>query len=96
MAPVRSSMVLIAMVEPWRKASAPAKLAPALSMPWEMPSTSRAGVESALPKSSRPVFSSKATMSVNVPPMSAARRVRGEDSCEDLRSAGRSFFIVRG
>src|SRR5205814_8106117 len=32
--------------------------------------------------SSRPVPSSKATMSVNVPPMSAARRVRGEACCE--------------
>src|SRR5438477_12825160 len=87
-------MVLIAIVDPCRKASASAKRAPAFSMPSEMPSTSRAGVESALPRSRRPVFSSKATMSVNVPPMSAARRVRGEDCCEDRRPAGRSFFNV--
>src|SRR5712692_9688239 len=39
-----------------------------------MPSTSRCGVDSALPKVSLPVLSSKAAMSVKVPPMSAASR----------------------
>jgi len=37
--------------------------------------TSFAGVESALPRSSRPDVSSKAATSVKVPPMSTARRV---------------------
>src|ERR1043166_4436939 len=39
-----------------------------------MPFTSRSGVDSALPKVSRPVLSSNTAMSVKVPPMSAARR----------------------
>src|SRR5215813_10663810 len=39
-----------------------------------MPSTSRCGVDSALPKVSLPVRSSKAAISVKVPPMSAASR----------------------
>src|SRR3989442_72275 len=39
-----------------------------------MPSTRRSGVDSALPKVRVPVRSSKAAISVNVPPMSAARR----------------------
>src|SRR5207302_6154972 len=49
--------------------------APALATPLVMPSTSRPGVESAFPSSSRPVLSSNAATSVNVPPMSAARRI---------------------
>ena len=40
-----------------------------------MPSTSRCGVDSALPKVSRPVLSSNTAMSVKVPPMSAASRM---------------------
>ena len=40
-----------------------------------MPSTRRSGVDSALPKVSRPVLSSNTAMSVKVPPMSAARRM---------------------
>src|SRR5580765_3990625 len=40
-----------------------------------MPSTSRSGVDSALPKVSRPVLSSNTAMSVKVPPMSAASRM---------------------
>src|SRR5262245_38812534 len=39
-----------------------------------MPSTSRCGVDRALPKRRLPVRSSKTAMSVNVPPISAARR----------------------
>src|SRR5215510_16487185 len=39
-----------------------------------MPSTSRCGVDSALPKVRLPVRSSKAAISVKVPPMSAASR----------------------
>src|SRR5262249_33903434 len=43
-----------------------------------MPSTSRCGVDSALPKLSLPVRSSNAATSVNVPPISAASRKRDE------------------
>src|ERR1044071_5050631 len=39
-----------------------------------MPSTSRCGVDSALPKLSRPLLSSNTAISVKVPPMSAASR----------------------
>src|SRR5262245_59374096 len=39
-----------------------------------MPSTRRSGVDRALPKRRLPVRSSKTAMSVNVPPISAARR----------------------
>src|SRR5262249_59461154 len=41
-----------------------------------MPAPSRCGVDSALPKLSLPVRSSKTAISVNVPPISAARRRR--------------------
>src|SRR5258706_14597346 len=41
-----------------------------------MPSTGRGGVDSALPKFSLPVRSSKTAISVKVPPISAARRRR--------------------
>src|SRR6266567_24505 len=41
-----------------------------------MPSTSRCGVDSVLPKVSAPVASSNTAMSVNVPPISAANRIR--------------------
>ncbi len=47
---------------------------PALATPALMPSTRWAGVDSALPKESLPVASSKTAMSVKVPPISAARR----------------------
>src|SRR4051794_40193619 len=40
-----------------------------------MPSTRRSGVDSALPKVSRPLWSSNTAISVKVPPMSAARRI---------------------
>src|SRR5690348_1901823 len=40
-----------------------------------MPSTSRRGVESALPKVSRLVLSSNSAMSVKVPPISAVSRI---------------------
>src|SRR5262245_19724496 len=39
-----------------------------------MPSTSRRGVDNALPNASLPVCSSNTARSVNVPPISAARR----------------------
>src|SRR5262245_35686159 len=39
-----------------------------------MPSTRRSGVDRAVPKRRLPVWSSKTAMSVNVPPISAARR----------------------
>jgi hypothetical protein len=48
-APVRSRMVLIATVVPWRKSRAERKFAPALLTPFSMPVTSRAGVVSVLP-----------------------------------------------
>src|SRR5215468_8973253 len=41
-----------------------------------MPSTSRCGVDNALPKLSLPVRSSKTAISVKVPPISAASRTR--------------------
>src|ERR1044071_567747 len=44
-----------------------------------MPPTSLSGVESALPKVSAPDVSSNTATSVNVPPMSAARRMCGRD-----------------
>src|SRR3954464_4564519 len=71
-APLRSSMVLMAMVEPCRKRLASASRVPALCTPSLMPSTRRAGVVSVLPRSSAPERSSKAATSVKVPPMSAA------------------------
>ena len=53
-----------------------------------MPSTSRSGVDSALPKVSRPVLSSNTAMSVKVPPMSAARRMLAPPETPDfLRTA---------
>src|SRR3990172_5173442 len=75
-APVRSTMVLMAMVDPCRNSAASLKRVPALATPCEMPSTRRPGVDSALPSNSRPLLSSNAATSVKVPPMSAARRVR--------------------
>src|SRR4029079_6961674 len=74
-APVRSRMVLMATVEPCRNSPADRYSLPAFSTPLEMPSTSRSGVDSALPKVSRPVLSSNTAMSVKVPPISAARRM---------------------
>src|SRR5262249_2799176 len=44
-----------------------------------MPSTSRCGVDKALPKVSAPERSSNTAISVKVPPMSAARRMWGRD-----------------
>src|SRR6185369_15776931 len=73
-APLRSSMVLMAMVEPCRKRLASASWVPALCTPSRMPSTRREGVVSVLPRKSAPDFSSKAATSVKVPPMSAAMR----------------------
>src|SRR3954468_14401628 len=73
-APLRSSMVLMAMVEPCRKRLASASCVPALCTPSRMPSTRRAGVVSVLPRNSAPERSSKAATSVKVPPMSAATR----------------------
>src|SRR5262245_61565336 len=55
-----------------------------------MPSTSRCGVDSALPKVSFPVRSSKAAMSVKVPPMSAASR-----RLEPLAADGIRCFMFR-
>src|SRR3954471_3830365 len=71
-APLLSSIVLMAMVEPCRKRFASASCVPALCTPSLMPSTRRAGVVSVLPRSSAPERSSKAATSVKVPPMSAA------------------------
>src|SRR5688500_15753972 len=71
-APLRSSIVLIAMVEPCRKRPASASRDPALCTPSVMPSTSRAGVVSVFPSSRAPEPSSNAATSVKVPPMSAA------------------------
>src|SRR6266550_1676305 len=71
-APVRSRIVLMAMVEPCRNRPASAKLVPAFATPVSMPSTRASGVDSALPSSKRPLASSKAAMSVKVPPISAA------------------------
>ena len=59
LAPVRSRIVLMAIVEPCRKSSRRESIAGfALATPELMPSTRLSGVESALPKVSRPVFSS--------------------------------------
>ena len=66
-APVRSSIVLMAIVEPWRKSAASENATPARSTPAATPSTRCAGVDSALPSLSAPVAGSKAAMSVNVP-----------------------------
>src|SRR3982750_2905842 len=71
-APLLSSIVLMAMVEPCRKRFASASCVPALCTPSLMPSTRRAGVVSVLPRNRAPERSSKAATSVNVPPMSAA------------------------
>src|ERR1044071_4355670 len=64
----------MATVEPCRNSPAERYSLPAFSTPLLMPFTSRSGVDSALPKVSRPVVSSNTAMSVKVPPMSAARR----------------------
>src|SRR5688500_11481621 len=72
LAPLRSSMVLMAMVEPCRNRFASPRRVPALDTPSVMPSTRRPGVVSVLPRSSAPELSSKAATSVKVPPMSAA------------------------
>src|SRR3972149_6925927 len=74
LAPLLSSMVLMAIVEPCRKSRASARRVPALATPCVMPSTSRPGVLSVLPRSSSPERSSNAATSVKVPPMSAAMR----------------------
>src|SRR4051812_21122543 len=89
-APLRSSMVLMAMVEPCRKRLASASCVPALCTPSLMPSTRRAGVVSVLPRSSAPERSSKAATSVKVPPMSAAMRnlfCTDADFLDDLAEA---------
>ena len=52
-----------------------------------MPSTRRCGVDSALPKVSRPVLSSNTAMSVKVPPMSAASRRLAPLPAPNLRTA---------
>src|SRR3954470_16562365 len=74
-APRRSSMMLMAIVDPCKKMDASAYRAPAFATPLLMPSTRCPGVESDLPSRSRPVLSSNAATSVNVPPISAARRI---------------------
>ena len=51
-----------------------------------MPSTSRCGVDSALPKLSAPVLSSNTAMSVKVPPISAARRMAAGLLVRNFRS----------
>src|SRR6266566_1422511 len=77
LAPVRSRMVFIATVDPWRNKPASAYAVPAFPTPAVMPSTRRCGVDSALPSLSLPVAASNAATSVKVPPMSAARRKSG-------------------
>src|SRR6185503_16049829 len=74
-APLRSRMVLIATVVPWRNSPAAENCEPALPTPLSMPVTSRCGVVSVLPRRSAPVASSNAATSVNVPPTSADRRM---------------------
>src|SRR6185295_9213592 len=71
-APVRSRIVLIAIVEPCRNKAASSNRVPAFSIPASMPPTSASAVDSALPNLSLPLASSKAAISVKVPPISAA------------------------
>ena len=61
-APVLSSIVLMAIVEPCRKSAASANATPALSTPAAIPSTRCEGVDSALPSLSAPVAGSKAAI----------------------------------
>ena len=77
LAPVRSSMVLMATVEPCRKRPVSEKCVPALATLASMPSTMACGVDRLLPSSKRLLASSNAATSVNVPPISAASRRRG-------------------
>src|SRR3972149_1542015 len=86
-APLLSIMVLMAMVEPCRNSAASATRAVAFSTACDMPSTRWLGVDGALPSSICPVFSSNAATSVNVPPVSAASRVR-----DDADERGPLFF----
>src|SRR5882757_10246338 len=74
-APVRSRIVLMATVVPWRKSLAARKLAPALVTPFSMPATRRGGVVKVFPSESSPVVSLNAATSVKVPPTSADRRI---------------------
>src|SRR5262245_20725158 len=74
-APVRSRIVLTAIVVPCRNRRVARNCAPALATPPSMPATRRAGVVSVLPRRSSPVVSSNAATSVKVPPTSADRRI---------------------
>ena len=74
-APVRSNMVFMAIVEPWRKISAFGNDVPDFQTASAIPEISLFGVESVFPNTREPVLTSKAVMSVNVPPISAARRM---------------------
>src|SRR3990167_4116911 len=74
LAPLRSSSVLMAMVEPCRNRLPSRQSMSALSMVDWMTLTSSPWVDRALPNSSWPLVSSKAAMSVKVPPMSTAMR----------------------
>ena len=77
LAPVRSSIVLIATVEPCRKISASAKAVSAFAAPVAIPSIRASGVDSVFPNCNRPVVVLKAAISVKVPPISAASLILG-------------------
>src|ERR1700754_2699326 len=75
LAPVRSRIVLTAIVVPCRNSRAEPNCAPAFAMPFSIPLTRRGGVVNVLPRRSSPVVSSNAATSVKVPPTSADSRI---------------------
>src|SRR5215831_20254448 len=74
-APLRSISVLIAVVEPWISSEIAAQSTPLFLRQSTMPCTSWAGVVRLFACESRPVASSNAIRSVNVPPISIATTV---------------------
>src|SRR5712691_6444296 len=84
-APLLSTRVLMAVVEPWISSPIADGSRPLLRIQSMMPWTSRAGVVRLFAWANRPVRPSNATKSVNVPPMSIAATSMGV-SYDDGRS----------
>src|SRR5689334_7081133 len=88
-APLRSISVLIAVVEPWISSEIAAQSTPLFFRQSTIPWTSRAGVVRLFACENRPVVSSNAIRSVNVPPISIATTVIPPESYRVWTPRGR-------
>src|SRR5882672_7728848 len=87
-APFLSIRVLIAVVEPWISSATAAQSTPLFFRQSTMPWTSRAGVVRLFACENRPVASSNAIRSVNVPPISIATTIIPPESYSVRASFG--------